>query len=182
MPVCQKCGKEFPNRLKIRGKTRNLHSRKFCINCSPFNVHNTRNLVEQESAGKRRCPRCGRLLPIENFYGRRMREGSSVYCKQCTNLQTLERQRILKQKAVDYKGGRCSRCGYDRYVGALEFHHLDPDGKDLVISQFRHTTFDKTISELDKCVLVCANCHREIHAEIKGYLRKPIPPTPAETD
>ena len=76
MPVCQKCGKEFPNRLKIRGKTRNLHSRKFCVNCSPFKIHNTRNLIGQESAGKRRCPRCGRLLPIENFYGRRMRGGN----------------------------------------------------------------------------------------------------------
>jgi hypothetical protein len=80
-------------------------------------------------------------------------------------LQTIERQRRLKQQAVEYKGGRCVKCGYCRYVGALEFHHLDPSGKDVTISHLGHTTFRKITAELDKCILVCANCHREIHSE-----------------
>lgn len=178
MPICRKCGKEFPNRLTIGGKLRNLQSRKFCINCSPFGGRNTRNLNEETDQGHRKCPRCKKTLPIENFYNRRSKTGHSSYCKQCTNLQTLERQRELKQKAVKYKGGKCVRCGYSHYIGALEFHHIDPNGKDVTISHLKHTTFGKIVPELDKCVLVCANCHREIHAELKGLIHPP----PAETN
>jgi len=169
MPICQKCSAQFPYRLKIDGRTRNLSTRKFCLKCSPFMRHNTVDLTLVLPNG-RRCPRCRRVLSSGDFYPRRNRFGSSTYCKQCTNLQALERQRKLKQQAVEYKGGQCIRCGYCRYVGALEFHHMYPQGKDVTISHIKHTTFAKIVHELDKCILVCANCHREIHAEQNGQL------------
>lgn len=70
-----------------------------------------------------------------------------------------------KQKLIDYKGGKCHYCGYDKCIEALEFHHLDPNQKDFQISG-TSKSFDNLKQEADKCVLVCANCHREIHAGI----------------
>ena len=68
---------------------------------------------------------------------------------------------------VSYKGGRCVICGYDRCIEALEFHHLDPTQKDFGISSKGYTrSWGKVKEEADKCVLLCANCHREVHAGI----------------
>jgi predicted HNH restriction endonuclease len=67
--------------------------------------------------------------------------------------------------AVAYKGGKCQQCGYDRCLNALDFHHRDPAQKDFAISQYGHSrSWERVRKELDKCVIVCANCHREIHA------------------
>ncbi len=82
-----------------------------------------------------------------------------------------KRRKRLKEKAVDYKGGKCSFCGYDRVIDALEFHHLGAGKKDFGLSQRGLTRSWKRIKEeLNKCILVCANCHREIHA---GKLQPP---------
>ena len=68
--------------------------------------------------------------------------------------------------AVDYKGRKCERCGYDRCFEALEFHHRDPTQKDFSISSKGYTrSWDKVRSELEKCIMLCANCHREHHAQ-----------------
>jgi len=113
------------------------------------------------------CPRCKENVQIENFYNRRGKKFSSVYCKQCTSNQTLERQRKLKKQCVEYKGGKCVCCGYDKYNGALEFHHVDSSKKDFTIAYLKLYTFNDEIKkELDKCVLVCSNCHREIHGKL----------------
>lgn len=78
------------------------------------------------------------------------------------------RRKKVKQMAVDYKGGCCQKCGYDKCISALEFHHLDPTEKDFSISVDGNTrSWDIIKKELDKCILVCANCHREIHEEIR---------------
>lgn len=79
--------------------------------------------------------------------------------------QSLDRQRNLKQVCIDYKGGECQECGYNKCNAALEFHHLDPNEKDFNISELKKTNFNEKIkSELDKCALLCSNCHREVHA------------------
>lgn len=71
------------------------------------------------------------------------------------------RQRA-KLRAVQYKGGRCQSCGYNKSVRALTFHHIDPTQKDFNVSS--STKAWSTIkSELDKCLLLCANCHAEVH-------------------
>ncbi len=114
------------------------------------------------------CSKCKKDVKTENFHQRKGRAFSSTYCKPCTTDKTLERMRKLKSQMIDYKGGCCSRCGYDKYQGALEFHHLDPNEKDFNLSHLRKYSFDERVkSELDKCILVCANCHREVHYEIK---------------
>lgn len=71
----------------------------------------------------------------------------------------------MKFLAVCYKGGKCVFCGYDRCVEALEFHHIDISKKKFGLSMDGLTrSWDKTKRGLDKCLLVCFNCHREIHA------------------
>ena len=73
------------------------------------------------------------------------------------------RRNKLKEMLVDYKGGKCEICGYDKCLGALDFHHLNPSEKDFTIGQYNKLSFNELKKEVDKCILVCANCHREIH-------------------
>ncbi|MBX4186816.1 MAG: hypothetical protein KW802_00970 [Candidatus Doudnabacteria bacterium] len=78
-----------------------------------------------------------------------------------------KRRKKLREMARMYKGGKCIICGYDRCLGALDFHHLDPAKKKFGISMNGLTkSWAKVKEELDKCILICANCHREVHAGI----------------
>lgn len=70
-----------------------------------------------------------------------------------------------KQKLVEYKGGKCELCGYDKCVRSMEFHHKDPTQKDFNISSAT-VGLERCKKEVDKCMLVCSNCHGEIHFEI----------------
>ena len=84
------------------------------------------------------------------------------WCSNTCNITQLRRD--LKLQSIDYKGGCCSLCGYSKCVRALHFHHLDPKQKDFAISSCGHTkTWEKMKIELDKCILVCSNCHAELH-------------------
>lgn len=113
------------------------------------------------------CPKCCENKLIEKFYNRRGKEGGSVYCISCSNDESRERARRFKIKCVEYKGGSCEKCGYDKYIGALQFHHLDPNKKDFGLANVKSHKFDEKIKkELDKCILVCANCHFEIHGSL----------------
>lgn len=78
-----------------------------------------------------------------------------------------KRRKRLKEMALEYKGGKCIACGYDRCASALDFHHIDASGKEFGVSLDGLTrSWERIKAELDKCVLLCANCHREIHAGI----------------
>ena len=72
---------------------------------------------------------------------------------------------LIKRKMY---GGKCIRCGYNRCVQALEFHHLNPATKETIISS-DSITLEKAIKESKKCILICSNCHKEIHSEL-GYI------------
>ena len=79
-----------------------------------------------------------------------------------------KRRKEVRRKAILYKGGRCQKCGYDRCVEALEFHHLESSDKDFGISSKGYTrSWDKIREELEKCVLLCANCHPETHVRLQ---------------
>lgn len=81
-----------------------------------------------------------------------------------TTWAVSEHRRKLKAKAIAYKGGACIRCGYSKCPAALQFHHTDPTRKDFQISGHARA-WEKIVIELDKTLLVCANCHHEIHHE-----------------
>jgi hypothetical protein len=76
-----------------------------------------------------------------------------------------KRREKIRIMAVEYKGSCCQECGYNRCFEALEFHHLDPTQKDFGISQKGYSrSWEKVKNEIEKCVLLCANCQREFHS------------------
>ncbi len=94
--------------------------------------------------------------------------------------------------AIDHLGSRCGRCGYDRCGEALEFHHIESSSKDFSISGKGYTRSWKRVEEeIKKCLLLCANCHREIHAgmqlsaerriEKSGEFREPPAVSPGQS-
>ena len=143
------------------------------LKTSPTNIRywlkkfNIKTVSRSETSDYRYCPRCETEKLKTEFYNRRNGKGNSVYCKRCSNDQTVERQKRFKQQCIDYKGGKCVCCGYNKCNNALDFHHLDPDKKEFSIAHAKLTSFnDKVKNELNNCALVCSNCHREIHAGI----------------
>ena len=93
-------------------------------------------------------------------------EGRGYYrCKRCRSESVVRHRRKLKEIIVAEAGGACVICGYDRYIGALQFHHLDPADKRMEISRNGVTlALDALREEARKCVLVCSNCHAEIES------------------
>ncbi|UCG92864.1 MAG: HNH endonuclease [candidate division WOR-3 bacterium] len=81
-------------------------------------------------------------------------------------IEAVRRKRKkIRLKAIEYKGGKCEICGYKRCPEAMEFHHLNGSKKDFGISHKGYTrSWEKVKVELDKCIMLCANCHREVHA------------------
>lgn len=78
-----------------------------------------------------------------------------------------KRRKKIKEMAIVYKGGKCYICGYNKCNAALDFHHRNEINKSFGLSVRGLTrSWERTRKELDKCVLVCANCHREIHEGI----------------
>lgn len=75
-----------------------------------------------------------------------------------------------KKRAVEYKGGKCQVCGYNKSLAALSFHHRDPSKKDFNFNG-RLANWDKNREELDKCDLLCANCHCEEHERLRAVGR-----------
>jgi 5-methylcytosine-specific restriction endonuclease McrA len=69
---------------------------------------------------------------------------------------------MFLSKIKQVRGGKCMRCGYDKCLKALEFHHLDPSQKDFTISNDRFKLQD-AVTESKKCILICSNCHKELH-------------------
>jgi len=83
----------------------------------------------------------------------------------CPSCVTRIRRYRLKKKSVEYKGGKCEICGYDKSLAAMEFHHNDSNEKDFAISEMNHKSWGIIKNELDKCKMLCSNCHREEHSK-----------------
>ena len=82
------------------------------------------------------------------------------------------RRKKLREMARDYKGGKCTVCGYNKCQRALSFHHLNPKEKDFDLSSRGLTrSWERIKKEIDKCVLLCANSHMEVH---DGITQLPI--------
>lgn len=110
-----------------------------------------------------KCKKHGDTAKIFYPTGRRPR------CSQCAVDSVTKRRRKLKIMAVDSKGGKCERCQYNKCIGALHFHHKDPAQKDFTLAHGGITRGWAAIqTEIEKCLLLCANCHAEIHAEQVG--------------
>ena len=111
------------------------------------------------------CSKCKRELPVTHYHKNGFNsEGKQKYrgyCKDCAN--SLEKQRYLNKKNfVKSQKTKCEKCGEDRFY-TLDFHHKDKQEKEFTIGQFKRGSFEVIQSEIDKCVILCSNCHREFH-------------------
>jgi 5-methylcytosine-specific restriction endonuclease McrA len=83
----------------------------------------------------------------------------------CSSEAVSKRRREVKAILVREAGGRCALCGYDRCIGALAFHHVDPRSKSFGLAEGGLArSLAKSREEVAKCVLLCANCHAEVEA------------------
>jgi hypothetical protein len=110
-----------------------------------------------DSVRNPKCEYCG-TKERANFYDRFHHE-----CKNCFNDRIYKLSRDKKEKAVKYKGGECCKCGYKKCMAALDFHHIDPEEKDVNFRTMLYWKWERRKKEIDKCILVCSNCHRELH-------------------
>lgn len=120
------------------------------------------------------CEICGQNFEImDNGWTRK-------YCYECSphedeNMSHAQavtiKRRAIKKMLIEYKGGKCQHCGYDKCMRALEFHHLNPEEKDFHLSKNLSKSIASLKSEADKCVLLCSNCHAEEHQRLyeEGY-------------
>lgn len=169
MPNCKKCGNSFPNRIIIDGNEHSLSKRKYCLECSPFNHHNTKKLNGEKrkssvllDGDKRICTECKRELPLTDFYKVNGKLSSSE-CKICFSERVKERRRKHQDMAVELLGGKCMICGYDRNKAGLIFHHRESDKKELKMARAFMMSWEKIKVELEKCDLLCCRCHAELH-------------------
>lgn len=91
-----------------------------------------------------------------------------------------KRRRNFKRELIDLRGAKCQVCGYDRCLPALDFHHIDKTNKSFSISDgFRLRGNKKLVlAEIKKCVLLCSNCHHEVHEGMVSL--RGIEPRPTE--
>ena len=153
---CQNCGKQK--------EVQTNHLRKLTVGtclCGDNNKNKSYNLIIQ-----RKCDICGKDFYIQDKgYSRKYcYECSPHENENCSHAQAVTiKRRAIKKALVLYKGGKCEICGYNKCMRALEFHHLNPNEKDFTLSRYLTREFSDLKKEVDKCILVCSNCHAEIH-------------------
>lgn len=156
LKICKKCKKTFPEWMVIDGKKRNLQKRKYCLDCSPFNSHNTATL-ENYCLGKKVkiCIDCERE--------------HSFRLSRCTTCERKYRKKIRSDKIYGLTGNSCWFCNYDKGEKArpvLEFHHLFDKKMSLTTRELAVNSMKRIVEEIQKCTLLCCRCHREVHVGI----------------
>ncbi|KKK68951.1 hypothetical protein LCGC14_2938920 [marine sediment metagenome] len=149
---CVNCGSEYDNHIKtLDGRHRTLSKRTVCYGCKPFKPYGNKQKPPEVLKENRR----------------KYREKHAVKLAKAQSRYVEERRRKFRKLAADYKGGKCTKCGYNKCLDALEFHHRNPTEKEFNISSSYCLSWENIKRELDKCDLLCANCHREVE-----YVRK----------
>ena len=121
------------------------------------------------------CSKCGVEKPItdyhKNGFDNKGNQKYRGYCKDCANAREKARYQE-KRQFIDNQRTQCVKCGETRpYV--LDFHHIDETSKDFTIGKIKKGNKDIIQKEIDKCIVLCANCHRELHylkISLKEYL------------
>lgn len=158
--ICAKCGDSFAINVWIDGARKNLQTRRYCLKCSPFGSHNTRRAGEKRRNELKGivCCKCGKTLSDSQQKGR-----------VCWNCYYAKRSAARLDAAYEIVGNACWRCRYTRGAAGrsvLDFHHVDPKEKsfNLDCRHIINMSSARVMAELKKCILLCANCHREVHA------------------
>lgn len=160
--VCRKCRNKFRYVLKIDGKWRHCGSRKYCFDCAPFGKSPRQKLETYDTNPNRVCKICNKKFV---YSGKNNKPGHRK--DKCNSCKTLSFHKQKKLKAIAYLGGACEICGYDKFPEALCFHHKNGlTDKERNISRMYQLAWATLQKELDKCSLLCLNCHAEAHVEL----------------
>ena len=120
--------------------------------------------LKQRRPDAKMCSRCGQTRPMSDFYMKHKATGlRQAFCRACFNSYCIHRWQERKKRAVGHLGGRCRDCGGEFHPNVYDFHHLRD--KDFVWDKLRLRSWKQITEELDKCVLLCANCHWMRHVE-----------------
>jgi transposase len=138
--------------------------------------------LKPTGGARRRETREGKRLGLRHIERQCVRHGQTKFvldtrgsfrCMKCRGEDVSAWRRRAKRLLVEEAGGKCQICGYDRYTGALQFHHVDPSTKSFSLSMRGCT---RSIAELReeaaKCQLLCANCHAEVEHGLIGIARE----------
>ncbi len=150
---CKMCGNPIPASIVVNGKTVYRSSRVNCFDCVPYG-QGLQGPHETRLRPDRVCRECGANYTYT-------RNATHDLCLRCKRKRFVAKRKRL---IIERLGGKCCVCGYDRCTGALECHHRDPDQKEYIIGAGYGTKLMELWKEVDKCVLLCSNCHREFHA------------------
>lgn len=123
------------------------------------------NIIDKD---EKFCPKCKTIKPLDDFYKRTNRNSVGGYCKKCSNEYHTERVKNVKIRIVNYMGGQCTKCSLkleNSHYSVFDLHHLDPKEKDINFKRLKFQKWETIKKEADKCILVCSNCHRIIHAK-----------------
>ncbi len=113
--------------------------------------------------GTRKCTKCKKDKNIEEFHFIKTEKRYNSWCKVCLYQRQKNRWVELKKKIITVMGGKCCKCGYNKNDAALCIHHLNNKNKNFDWNQLRLRTWNIVEKEINKCILVCCNCHAEIH-------------------
>lgn len=112
------------------------------------------------------CSQCGELKLLGEFYQKKGYKTPQSKCKNCFNKYCSDRWINKKIKFIKYKGSKCIKCGIsypeEPYV-IFDFHHRDPNEKEFDWAKMRLRSDEKITEEINKCDLLCSNCHRKEH-------------------
>ena len=162
MPTCRKCKASFPNLFLISGKIRNLSTRKFCLQCSPFGLHNTKPDIDKSTER-------GQFNYQTKSY-KQWSEEAKIKCRKNVFLKGYLRKKMF----VEELGGCCQICGFKGSIWTMQFHHIHSKIFALSSNSLRKKPISVLRLELAKCKLLCANCHMEEHNKTKSTQKQTI--------
>jgi hypothetical protein len=144
--------------------------RVYCDKCWDKTIQTRIENKKTDKNINKKCKDCG-VIKDNNNFSSDSKSHRFIRCKSCEAKNKANRVKLLKEKCIEYKGGCCEICHYNKCISSLDFHHLDPTKKEFSISTKKCNAFGEEIKkELDKCILLCSNCHREEHyREKQGY-------------
>ena len=145
--LCVNCHREKHQQCKVQGHI------------------DDRNIIGASSnENMKKCSVCGMYKPLNDFnLLKTSKDGHHSRCKQCKTVLDIERRNNRINSLKLSIGGKCTKCGYDKCLAALEFHHRNKEDKLYNLSQKKYMKENSLLKEIGKCNLLCANCHREEH-------------------
>jgi RecJ-like exonuclease len=153
MKICKKCGSTFQSSAWVEGKRKSLTTRSYCLNCSPYGKYKGYEIRKSNSNSpkEKQCPICARVF----------NKTKNNVCSTCRGVYLRWKH---KSKALEYLGGKCHCCGITD-PDVLVFHHNANNKTFELADAWANTSWDIIQLELDKCIILCNNCHIKLHVQ-----------------